>query len=130
MTNATGKFTTTSWEEAPYDQADDAPVIAKADVRNTFEGDIVGAGTLTYLLAYPKDYASFVGIQRVTGALGGKTGQFILQTEGVVDGGPPSSTWFVVPGSATGELVGLRGKGTVVALDATTAEYTLDYHFA
>jgi len=128
-TTATGKFITSAWDEAPYDTGDGVPALAKADVKNTFEGTIVGEGTLTYLLVYPENYASFVGLQRITGTLDGKAGQFVLQTEGVVDGGPPTSTWFVVPGSGTGELVGLRGTGTVTAVDATTAEYTLDYDF-
>ncbi len=56
--------------------------------------------------------ASFVGLERVVGSLGGKTGSFVLQRTGVFEGGQAKESYFVVPGSATGELRGLAGEGT------------------
>jgi Protein of unknown function (DUF3224) len=39
--------------------------------------------------------ASFVGIERVTGAVGGRTGTFLLQDAGTVEGNVVSGDWFV-----------------------------------
>ncbi len=40
-----------------------------------------------------------------------------------------SGDWFVVPGSGTGELAGLRGEGGFSAVLDQGAEITLDYWF-
>ncbi len=50
--------------------------------------------------------ASFVGIERVTGAVAGRSGTFLLQDAGTVDGNIVSGDWFVIPGSGTGDLRG------------------------
>jgi hypothetical protein len=36
---------------------------------------------------------------------------FVLQVSGIVAKGKITAMWFVVPGSGTGNLSGLRGKG-------------------
>ena len=40
-----------------------------------------------------------------------------------------SGTWFVIPGSGTGGLAGLRGEGGFAANLGQDAEVTLDYWF-
>ena len=40
-----------------------------------------------------------------------------------------SGTWFVIPGSGTGGLAGLRGEGGFTANLGQDAEVTLDYWF-
>jgi Protein of unknown function (DUF3224) len=40
-----------------------------------------------------------------------------------------SGDWFVVPGSGTGELAGLRGEGGFTAELGQGADITLDYWF-
>ena len=55
--------------------------------------------------------ASLVSVQRFRGKLGGRQGNFVLQGSEVVENGWIKATWFVVPGSATGDLLGLRGEG-------------------
>ena len=62
---------------------------------------------------------AYMANERVTGALDGRTGTFVLQ-HGASEGGQ----WgFVVPGSGTGELAGLRGDARVehgrLALDCS-----------
>jgi Protein of unknown function (DUF3224) len=73
--------------------------------------------------------ASFVGIERVTGTIAGRRGTFLLQDSGTVAGGIVTGDWFVVPGSGTGELTGLRGAGGFRANLGEGAEVTLDYYF-
>jgi uncharacterized protein DUF3224 len=48
-------------------------------------------------------------MERVTGELGGRRGTFLLQDAGTVQDNIVSGGWFVIPGSGTYELAGLRG---------------------
>ena len=73
--------------------------------------------------------AGFVGIERVTGTLGGRTGTFLLQDAGTVQGSIVSGDWFVVPGSGTGQLAGLRGEGGFRANLGENARVYLDHWF-
>ncbi|MBW8760985.1 MAG: DUF3224 domain-containing protein [Microbacterium sp.] len=46
-----------------------------------------------------------------------------------VEHGKIRATWFVTPGSGTGELAGLRGEGGFVGEFGKGSEGTLDYWF-
>ena len=99
-------------------------------VTESFHGDIEGEGVVRFLQAERKDgSASFVGIERVTGAIEGRRGSFLLQDAGTLEGDTVSGDWFVIPGSATGELTGLRGEGGFEAELGQHAAITLDYWF-
>ena len=81
-------------------------------MQESFSGDIQGDGVVEFLQAGRADgSASFAGLERVTGKLAGREGTFVLQDTGIVDGSIVSGDWFVVPGSGTGQLAGLRGDG-------------------
>ena len=73
--------------------------------------------------------ASFVGIERITGTVGGRSGTFLLQDAGTVQGSIVSGDWFVIPGSGTGQLAGLRGEGGFRANLGEGAQVHLDYWF-
>ncbi|HEX6494580.1 MAG TPA: DUF3224 domain-containing protein, partial [Acidobacteriaceae bacterium] len=77
-----------------------------------FTGDIEGESTVRALQLQRKDKsASLASMQRVRGKLGGREGTFVLQGSEAVANGKIKATWFVVPGSGTGGLAGLRGEG-------------------
>ena len=79
----------------------------------TFTGDIEGEGHVEYLMMYRTDgSATFVGLERIDGRIGDKTGSFVLQRTGAFEGGQAKETYSVVPGSATGDLRGLVGDGS------------------
>jgi Protein of unknown function (DUF3224) len=59
--------------------------------------------------------ATFVGLERIVGTIGGKTGSFVLQHIGTFDGQVAKAQLLVVPGSGTRELGGLRGEGSFEA---------------
>ena len=128
--HATGTITVKTYEPAPYDEPSDGPVLSRIHVEEEFSGDIEGEGVVEFLQAtLSDDAASFVGIERVTGRIGGRSGTFLLQDQGTLTGSTVSGEWFVVPGSGTGELAGLRGEGGFTAEPGQGADITLDYWF-
>jgi Protein of unknown function (DUF3224) len=129
-TNATGEITVKTYEPAPYDEPAEGPALVRIHVTETFSGDIEGDGVADFLqVSLAEDSASFVGLERVSGRIGDRRGSFILQDEGALKGATVSGRWFVVPGSATEELEGLRGEGGFSAQLGEGAEITLDYWF-
>jgi len=105
-------------------------VLTRIHVEKSFSGDVTGDGVVEFLQAARADgSASFVGIERITGTVGGRQGTFLLQDTGTVADGIVSGDWFVVPGSGTGGLAGLRGEGGFRANLGEGAQVHLDYWF-
>jgi Protein of unknown function (DUF3224) len=74
-TRASAVITVHKYEPAAYDEPADGPVLTRIHVEESFSGDISGEGVVEFLQAAGADgSASFVGIERVTGTLGGRTG--------------------------------------------------------
>jgi len=128
--HAKATITVHKYEPAEYEKPAEGPTLTKIHVEEAFSGDIEGKGVVEFLQAAGADgSASFVGIERVTGSIGGKNGTFLLQDAGTVKDNIVSGDWFVVPGSATGELKGLRGTGGFKANLGEGAEVYLKYWF-
>lgn len=126
-TRATGSYTTTSWNENPYHQEEGSARLTRASVENTFTGDLTGQGILEYLMVYGSDSsATYVGLQRFEGTVGDRKGSFVARIEGTFTSAA-AENWTIVESSATGDLIGISGTGSVKSLDGKTAEYTLDY---
>jgi len=68
-------------------------------------------------------------MQRFRGKLGGRQGTFVLQGSEIVENGKIKATWFVVPGSGTGDLSGLRGEGGFEGDFGKGSDGWLDYWF-
>jgi hypothetical protein len=129
-THASGNINVKVYEPTAYDQPSEGPALVRIHVVEDFSGDIEGEGVAEFLqTTRGEDEASFVGVERVSGSIGGKAGAFVLQDEGTLKGTRVSGTWFVVPGSGTGELRGLRGEGGFEAELGQGADITLDYWF-
>jgi hypothetical protein len=130
-TRATATFQVKTWEVKPYQELDGGAKLTRESVINSFQGDIEGESTLEYLMFYGEDgSASFVGLERIVGRVGGRSGSFVLQHSGTFEGGSVKSTYRVVPGSGTGELRGLRGEGSFTLTGhAQDYPFTLDYDF-
>ena len=129
-TRATGRIDVKTYEPQPYQEVDDGPDLVEIHATETFTGDIEGEGEVRFLQAIRDDgSASFVGIERVTGSVAGRRGSFLLQDAGTLEGNVVRGDWFVIPGSGSGELVGLRGEGGFEAELGQGASITLDYWF-
>ena len=82
-----------------------------------------------YLLFYRLDGSgSYVGLEKMTGQIGGRSGSFVLQVNGTFGEEGGKATWVVVPGAGTGDLKGLHDEGGHVWTDKN-ATYTLNYDF-
>ena len=128
-TRAVAKVTVQSSEARPYDQTV-SPALVEIHLSETFTGDINGVSPVRALEVRRDDRsASLVSMQRVCGTLGGRQGTFVLQGQEVVANGKINATWFVVSGSGTGDLAGLRGEGGFEGEFGKGSDATLDYWF-
>jgi len=128
-TRAKAKVTVRSSEAKPYDQTA-SPALIEVRLSETFTGDIDGESPVQALQVLRDDHsASLVSVQRFRGKLGGRQGTFVLQGQEIVQGGKIKATWFVVPGSGTGGLSGLRGEGGFEGDFGKGSDATLDYWF-
>lgn len=126
--SASARFAIKSWEEKPYSEGENLPKLTRANVIKTYTGDIEGEGEVEYLMMYRSDgSATFVGLERVTARIAGKTGSFVLQRTGVFEDGLAKESYFVIPGSATGELQGLAGDGTSAVGHGLEHPFSLSY---
>ena len=128
MTKARGKFTVKSAGEDAYEALDNDVRLTHAQGTQTFTGDIKGDGAVHWLMLYRGDRtAQFVGMQRISGSIGGRRGTVVFAAQGVHDGKGSRIKLEVVPGSASGELEGLTGKGKLENPGAKTGTYELVY---
>ena len=128
-TRAEAKITVRSSGAKPYDQSA-SPALLEVHLTEAFTGDIEGESTVRALQVLSLDKsASMVSVQRFHGKLRGRQGTFVLQGTQIVEKGRIKATWFVVPGSGTGELKGLRGEGGFEGTFGQSSEGTLDYWF-
>ena len=129
-THAAGTFEIESWEEEPYDERDGAK-LTRTRLTKTFRGDVEGESVAELLMAYAAEEgsAAYVGFERVTGRVHGRSGSFVLHHTATSDGarGDSSASWSVVPDSGTGELRGLRGEARISNEPDGGHSFTLDY---
>jgi len=124
---AESTFQVTKWEEKPFDEMDGGPRLTRARVTKVFQGELEGDGRAIYLMTHrPDGTATFVGIERVTGRVDGRAGSFVLDHRGTFEDGVAKAECTVVPGTGTGKLASLRGRGSFAA-DGKKAPFTLEY---
>jgi hypothetical protein len=127
---ARADFKVKNWDEKPYNEIDGGPKLTRASVTQSIEGDIHGVGATEFLMAYRTDEsASFIGLQRIVGRIGNRSGSFVLEGKGTYEDGTAKATWSIVPGSGTEELRGLRGEGEFIAHRGPNGSLALDYDF-
>lgn len=130
--HAQGYYEIADWEESPYEEGEGQPKLARAAVTQTFHGDVEGESATQYLMAYLEDgSATSIGLTRITGRLGGRSGSFVVYQISLYQGSEAgvSETWQIIPGSGSGDLRGLKGTGTMHSNEHRRATYTLDYSF-
>jgi hypothetical protein len=110
MTTVRGPFEPTIKPTAPDAWADGA-VMGRNTLDKVYHGPLeaVAVGQMLHAMGTVKGSAAYSAIERVTGALDGRRGSFMLQHTGVMTRGAQSLLLTVVPDSGTDELAGLDG---------------------
>lgn len=127
--NATAPFTNDRYDEEPYAEADGTE-LSRVHISRTFTGDLEGESTAELMIAKAAGGGGYIGHDRITGRLNGKQGTFVFQHTGVMSPDGVSNSGTIVPGTATGELVGLIGDGTMLADDEGNHTFTLAYELS
>ena len=126
--NMSNTFQITNWDEQSYLEFEDGVKYSKASIKKQYQGQLLGEGQLEYLMSYHNNgHATFVGMEHVTVVIDGKQGSFTLQHKGSFKEGIASSTFEILPESATGDLKGLTGRGSFSTGHSMTVEF--DFQF-
>jgi Protein of unknown function (DUF3224) len=114
MTTLKATFEVTSWDEQPFDEQAGLDKLARASVGKNYSGEVEGSSVTEWLMAYsPDSRAAFVGLERITGSVGGNRGSLVLRHVGSYADGVAKADLAVVSG--TDQLADLAGHGTMVA---------------
>lgn len=119
------RFEIGSWDETPFEDGSDATKLTEALVAKRYEGDIKGTSTTKWLLTYmPDKSALFVGIEHITGTVGGLDGGLVLLHDGEYRDGVAAAELRVAAG--TGELAKVARTGKFRADPAGSMTLDLD----
>jgi hypothetical protein len=123
---AFASFEITTWDEQPYDDQDGIRLSRPGG--QGVPREIEGESTAELLMAVAgEDSAAYVGVERVTGWVNGRSGSFVYLHTATAAAGSQSASWPVVAGSGTGELVGISGQVRIDNLPDSGHVLTLDY---
>jgi hypothetical protein len=119
------RFEVTGWDETPFDDGVGVSKLTEALVTKKYSGDVEGTSTTKWLMAYaPDKTATYVGIERIQGDVGGRHGTLVVQHDGKFADGVATAELRVVLG--TGQLKGVTGSGTFRTDPAGTVEIDID----
>ena len=95
----------------PMAEAGTESGLSRMSLSKQFHGELEATSLGEMLSAMPAVQGSgaYVAVERVTGALAGHRGSFMLHHTGIMKRGTPQLAIAVVPDSGTDELTGLTG---------------------
>ena len=102
--NASAPFTNDRYDEEPYAEADGVE-LSRVHISRTFSGDLEGESTAELMIAKSEGGGGYLGHDRISGTLEGKTGSFVFQHTGIMGPDGITNTGTVVPGTITPVLV-------------------------
>jgi hypothetical protein len=109
-------FTVDTWDVvADEPLPDGGPATGRVVLRKTYPGPVLVARASGHALTTQgPGGASYVAQERIVGALDGNEGSFVLEHRASMGAGHPTvMDATVVPGSGTGALAGISGRGHV-----------------
>jgi hypothetical protein len=130
MPVASGSFDVKIAPRKPDNEPAESAKLGRMSIDKQFHGDLEGSskGEMLAAMSDVKGSAGYVALERVTGALHGLHGSFVLQHSGTMTRGEPQLSVTVVPDSGTGDLTGLTGQMTIRIGDGHFYEF--DYTIA
>lgn len=129
---AQGEFDVTLRPLAAYAAGSDGVTLGRMSLDKVFRGDLAAEsrGEMLTVLTAVDGSASYVAIEQVRGTLHGRSGTFVLQHFGSMQGGANRLLLEVVPDSGSGGLTGLSGRMAIHIDDDGRHSYTFDYALA
>jgi hypothetical protein len=112
------------------DQPDDG--IGRFRIEKAWAGELEGTGRGLMLSAGDpaRQTAGYVALETFEGSLADRSGGFAFQQLGIMRPGAQELTYLVVPGSGSGDLVGLEGTLALEIAADGTHSYDLAFSFA
>jgi Protein of unknown function (DUF3224) len=123
---ASAPFTNDRYDEESYGEAEGTE-LSRVHISRSFSGDLEGASIAELLIAKSEGGGGYVGHDRITGTLQGKSGGFVFQHSGLMGPEGVTNTGTIVPGSGSGELAGITGEGRMLADEEGNHTLTLEY---
>jgi uncharacterized protein DUF3224 len=111
--------------------ATDEKALSRMSIEKQFHGDLeaTSKGEMLAAMTSVKGSAGYVAMERVSGTLHGRKGDFVLQHSSSMTRGAPQQSVTVVPDSGTDQLAGLTGTLTILIADGQHS-YEFDYELA
>ena len=105
--------------------------LGRMSIDKQFRGDLeaTSQGEMLSAMTDVKGSAGYVAIERVSGTLHGRPGNFVLQHNATMTRGVPQLNIVVVPDSGSGELAGLSGTMKITIADGRHS-YEFEYALA
>ncbi|MET3130722.1 hypothetical protein AAKU55_000980 [Oxalobacteraceae bacterium GrIS 1.11] len=106
--------------------------LVHSQIKHSYVGDIEAESRFECLtFSSSANVANFVGLEYLTGRIGDRSGELILQHVGSIKFGKLESMLNVLSGSGTGELVGIRGHGHTKWTESGSqvSKVSLEYSF-
>lgn len=109
-------------------QGENAVHLGRMSIDKTFHGELDASskGEMLSAMTPVKGSAGYVAVEQVTGSLLGKQGGFVLQHFAIMDKGKNHQVVEVIPGSGTGELIGITGK-MIITIEKSQHYYEFNY---
>jgi len=125
-THIEATFEIAGWDETPFEgSGDEGAKLTEALVKKRYSGEIDGESTTKWLMSYaPDKSATYVGIEHITGTVGGRRGGLVLMHDGEFRDGVATAVMRIVSG--TGDLAGATGGGKFRADPAGSVVLDLD----
>ena len=130
MEHAKGSFEVKVVPQGEPEKAEGA-TLGRMSIDKQFHGDLeaTSKGEMLSAMSNVKGSAGYVAMERVTGALKGRSGSFVLQHNAIMTRGKPKLNIIVVPDSGTGQLAGLSGSMKINIVEGKHF-YEFDYTIA
>jgi hypothetical protein len=127
--HAAGAFDVKVTPQKPDTQIARAANLGRLTIDKRFHGDLEGIGKGEMLATQTEvpGSAGYVAMERVTCALKGRNGSFVLQHSATMTRGTPKASIAVVPDSGTGELQGISGTMTITVGADGSHSYEFEY---
>ena len=128
MHRATGPFEVKLAPQNPDNPQAEAAGLGRMSLDKEFHGDLeaTGQGEMLSLLDREKGSGGYVALERVTGALQGREGSFVLQHNATMNRNAAQMSISVVPDSGAGRLTGISGSMTI-RIEEGRHFYDFDY---